>query len=151
MQIQFLWCRRGQLSHRFFKYQFVLTKFQNLKIIYTEGNNLAFPNLLSRHVPIKETKKFQIEHKTITENISFYTSGLKPVSYCVLHKKDKTNSSKDSYPILAQIKGGTRYTKTIIRYIYRIIILVYLTHSKDLQTLVMLYIMYPTISILSKI
>ena len=31
--IQFLWSRRGQMSHRFFKYQVVITKFQNLQFI----------------------------------------------------------------------------------------------------------------------
>ena len=61
--ILFLWSRRGQLSHRFFKYQVVLTKFQNLKIIYIEGKNLAVPDLLSRQVPQEEAKKFQIEQK----------------------------------------------------------------------------------------
>ena len=111
--ILFLWSRRGQLSHRFFKYQVVLTKFQNLKIIYTEGKNLAFPDLLSRQVPIEEAKKFQIEHKTIPKDINFYTSDLKPVSYSVLHKEDKTNSSNDSYPILAQVQGGTRKVMNI--------------------------------------
>ena len=61
--ILFLWSRRGQLSHRFFRYQVVLTKFRNLKIIYTEGKNLALPDLLSRQVPQEEAKKFQIEIK----------------------------------------------------------------------------------------
>ena len=31
--ILFLWSRRGQMSHRFFKYQVVITKFQNLQIV----------------------------------------------------------------------------------------------------------------------
>ena len=106
--ILFLWSRRGQISHRFFKFQVVLTKFQNLNIIYTEDKNLAFPDLLSRQVPIEEAKKFQIEHKTIPNDINFYTSDLKPVSYSVLHKEDKTNSSNDSHSILTQVQGGTR-------------------------------------------
>ena len=79
-----------------------------MEIIYTEGKNLAFPDLLSRQFPIEEAKKFQIEHKTIPKNVNIYTSDLKPVSYSVLHKEDKTNSSDDSYPILAQVHGGTR-------------------------------------------
>ena len=88
--ILFLCSRRGQLSHRFFKYQVVLTKFQILKFIYTEGKNLAFPDLLSRQIPIEEAKKFQIEHKTILKDINIYTSDRKPVSYSVLHKEYKT-------------------------------------------------------------
>ena len=31
--ILYLWGRKGQLSHRFFRYQVIITKFQNLKII----------------------------------------------------------------------------------------------------------------------
>ena len=38
---------------------------------------------------------------------------LKPVSYSVLHKEDKTNSSNDSYSILAQVQGGTRKVMNI--------------------------------------
>ena len=79
-----------------------------MKIIYTEGKNFAFPDLLSRQVPIEEAKKFQIEHKTIPKDIIFYNSDLKPVSCAVLlHKEDKTNSSNDFYPIPAQVQGGT--------------------------------------------
>ena len=87
--ILFLWSRRRQLSHSFFKYQVVPTKFQNLKIIYTEGKNLAFPDLLSRQVPIEEAKKFQIEHKTLPKDINFYTSDLKPVSTLCYTKRIK--------------------------------------------------------------
>ena len=45
--ILYLWGRKGQLSHRFFRYQVIITKFQNLKIIWTPGSNLAFPDILS--------------------------------------------------------------------------------------------------------
>ena len=48
--IFYLWGRKGQLSHRFFKYQVVITKFHNLKIIWTPGSNFAFPDILSRNV-----------------------------------------------------------------------------------------------------
>ena len=33
--ILYLWGRKGQLSHRFFKYQVIITKYHNLKIIWT--------------------------------------------------------------------------------------------------------------------
>ena len=45
--ILYLWGRKGQLSHRFFRYQVIITKLQNLKIIWTPGSNLACPNILS--------------------------------------------------------------------------------------------------------
>ena len=87
--ILFLWCRRGQLLHRFFKYQVVLTNFQNLKIICTEGKNLAFPNLLSRQVSQEEARKFQIEHKTVPKDIRFYKLDYKPINYSILHCDEK--------------------------------------------------------------
>ena len=68
--IIFLLSTKRQLSHRFFKYQ-VLTKFINLKIIYTPGSNLAFPVLLSRNVPIDDFKKNQVEHQTVPIDIKF--------------------------------------------------------------------------------
>ena len=33
--------RKGQLSHRFFRYQVIITKIQNLRIIWTPGSNYA--------------------------------------------------------------------------------------------------------------
>ena len=48
----YLWGRKGQLSHRFFRYQVIITKCQNLKIIWTPGSNLAFPEIPSRNVTV---------------------------------------------------------------------------------------------------
>ena len=106
--ILFLWSRKGQLSHRFFKYQVVLTKFHNLKIMYTPGTNLAFPDLLSRNVPIADIKKYQIEHKTIPNEIKFVLDTGEQINYSVLHKEDKNTTHNDCYPIIAQLHGGKR-------------------------------------------
>ena len=46
--------RKGQSSHRFFRYQVIITRFQNLKIVWTKGSNLAFPDILSRNMTIDE-------------------------------------------------------------------------------------------------
>ena len=40
--ILYLWGRKPQSSHRFFRYQVIITKVQNFKIIWTTGSNLAF-------------------------------------------------------------------------------------------------------------
>ena len=66
-----LWGRKGQLSHRFFWYQVIITKFQNLKIIWTPGSNLAFPDILSRNITIEEDQKHQLQHKRIPLDIEF--------------------------------------------------------------------------------
>ena len=105
--ILFLWSRRGQMSHRFFKYQVVITKFQNLQIIYTEGKNLAFPDILSRNVSLADAKLYQLEHKVIPKDIKFHING-KEVNYSVLHQDDKDASANDCYPIITQVKGERR-------------------------------------------
>ena len=102
--ILYLWSRRGQMSHRFFKYQFVKTKLQNLQIIYTEGKTLAFPDILSRNVSLADAKLYQLEQKVIPQDIKLYVSG-KEVNYSVLHQDDKDATANDCYPIIAQVKG----------------------------------------------
>ena len=61
--ILYLWGRIGQLSHRFFCYPVIITKFQNLKIIWTPGSNLAFPDFLSRNVTLEGYQKHQLQQK----------------------------------------------------------------------------------------
>ena len=61
--ILYFWGRKGQLSHRFFRYQVIMTKFQNLKIIWTPGSNPVFPNILSKNVTIDEYQHHQLRHK----------------------------------------------------------------------------------------
>ena len=60
--ILYLWGRKGQLSHRFFRYQVIITKFQNLKYILAPGS------ILLSGISQAETKLW----KNIT-NISYNT------------------------------------------------------------------------------
>ena len=106
--ILFLWHRKGQLLIRFFKYQVALTKFNNLKIIYTPGSNLAFPDLLSRNVPIDDIKKYQFEHKTIPNDIKLILDNGEQIRYSVLHKDDNNIFQNDCYPVNAQVQGGKK-------------------------------------------
>ena len=46
--ILYLWGRKEQVSHRFFKEQVIITKFHNLKNTATPGSSIAFPDILSR-------------------------------------------------------------------------------------------------------
>ena len=85
----YLWGRRGKLSHRFLKYQLVISQFQNLKIIWTEGKNLAFPDILSRNVKLKDLDKHQLKHKKIPKDISFYDQNGNEEKYFVLHDNKK--------------------------------------------------------------
>ena len=78
-----LWGRKRQLSHRFFKYQVIITKIQNLKIIWTKGSNLAFPDILSRNITLEETKNLQKLHKEVPLDLSFYDEFGSKVHYTV--------------------------------------------------------------------
>ena len=79
------------------------TKFQNLQIIYTEGKNLAFPDILSRNISLADAEHYQLEHKVIPKDIKFHINR-KEVNYSVLHQDDKDATADDCYPIIAQVK-----------------------------------------------
>ena len=94
-----LWGRKGQLSHRFFRYQGIIGKFQNLKIIWTPGSNLAFPDILSRNVTIEDYQKHQLQHKRIPSDIGFFDEKGTPASYQIQHEGNPKVTCNDFYPI----------------------------------------------------
>ena len=58
--------------------------FQNLQFIYTEGKNLAFPDILSRNVSLADAKLYQLEHKVIPKDIKFHINAKKlTILYCI--------------------------------------------------------------------
>ena len=97
--ILYLWGRRGQLSHRFFRYQVIITKFQNLKIIRTPGLNLAFADILSRKVTGEEYQMHQLGHKGIPRDNEFFHEHGTPVTYQIQHEDNPTDTCNDFYPI----------------------------------------------------
>ena len=97
--ILYLWGRKGQLSHRFFRYQVIITKFQNLKIIWTAGSNLAFPDILSRNVTVEEYQMHQLRHKRFPRDIEFFDEHGTPVTYQIQHEDNPSDTCNDFYPI----------------------------------------------------
>ena len=97
--IFYLWGRKERLSHRFFRYQVIITKFQNLKIIWTPGLNLAFPDILSRNVTIEEYQTQKMRHKRIPRDIEFYDEHGIPVAYQIQHEDIPNDTYNDIYPI----------------------------------------------------
>ena len=97
--ILYLWGRKGQLSHRFFRYQVIITKFQNLKIIWTPGSNLAFPDNLCRNLTVEEYQMHQLRHKRIPRDIEFFDEHGTPVTYQIQHEDNPNDTCKDFYPI----------------------------------------------------
>ena len=100
--ILYLWGRKGQLSHRFSKYQVIITKFHNLKIIWTPGSNLAFPDILSRNVTLSDINKLQLQHKEIPKEISFYDEKGDQMHYTIKHEDSQDISCNDFFPIICQ-------------------------------------------------
>ena len=97
-----LWGRQGQLSHRFFRYQVIITKFQNLKIIWTPGSNLAFPDILSRNVTIDEYQHHQLQHKKLPRDIQFFDEHGQQITYKINHDDTSAEKCNDFYPIHCQ-------------------------------------------------
>ena len=97
-----LWGRQGQLSHRFFRYQVIFTKFQNLKIIWTPGSNFAFPDILSRNVTVEEYQKHQLQHRKKPRDIEFYDERGAPIICRVQHDDNPKDTCKDFYSIHCQ-------------------------------------------------
>ena len=91
--------RKGQLSHRFFRCQVIITKFQNLKIIWTPGSNLAFPDILSRNVTLEEYQVHQLRHKRIPRDIESFDEHGTPVTYQIQHEGNPNDTCNDFYPI----------------------------------------------------
>ena len=97
--VLYLWGRKGQLSHRFFRYQVIITKFQNLRIIWTSGSNLAFPDILSRNVTLEKYQMHQLRHKRIPRDIRFFDEHGTPVSYQIQHEDNPNYTCNYFYPI----------------------------------------------------
>ena len=107
--ILYPWGRKGQLYHRFFKHQVIMTKFHNLEIIWTPGSNPAFLDILSRNVTLSETNKLQFQHKEIPHDISFYDQDGHKVHYTIEHEDEQNASYNNFYPIICP-QGKARKT-----------------------------------------
>ena len=100
--IPYLCGRKGQLSHRFFKNQVIISEFHKLKIIWTPRSNLAFPDILSRNVTLSETNKLQLQHKEIPHDISFYDQDGHKVHYTIKPQDEQNTSFNVFYPTICQ-------------------------------------------------
>ena len=96
----YLWARNGRLSHRFFRYQVIITQFTNLQINWTPGKHLVFPDLLSRNVPLKDLNGHQLTHKEIPKDIRFFNQSGHEVQYLIDHNSSADDGNEDFYPIV---------------------------------------------------
>ena len=93
--ILYLAGRKGQLSHRFFRYQVIITKFQNPRIMLTPGSNPAFPDILSQNVTVGKYQKHQLRHKKKPRDIEFYDGHGSPVTYQIQHDDYPNDTCND--------------------------------------------------------
>ena len=100
--ILYIWGGKGQLSHRFFRYQVIMTKFQNLKIIWTPGSSLAFPDKLSRNVTNDEYQHHQLQHKKLPRNIQIFDEHGQQMTCKINHEDTAADKCNDFYPIHCQ-------------------------------------------------
>ena len=100
--IFYLWGRKGQLSHCFFRYQVIITKFQNLKIMWTRGSIVVFPDILSRNMTIDEYQHHQLQHKKLPRDIKFFDEHGQQITYEINHHDTAAETCNDSYPIHCQ-------------------------------------------------
>ena len=75
------------------------TEFQNLKIFWTPGSNLAFPVIFNRNITIEEYQKYQLQHKRNPRDIEFYDEHGTPVTYQIQHEDNLNDTCNDFYPI----------------------------------------------------
>ena len=73
-------------------------KIPNLKIIWTPGSGLAFPDILSWNVTLQEYQKHQFQHKNILRDIEFYDEHGSPITYRIQHDGSPNDNCNDSYP-----------------------------------------------------
>ena len=83
-----------------------MSQFQNLKIIWTPGKNLVFPDSLSRNVTITDMKKYQKKHKRTRKDNKFYDHQGQEVFF--VEHDDEGLSSNDFYPVICTTSTDKR-------------------------------------------
>ena len=93
---------------RVWHYQSIITQFQNLKIIWTPGENQVLPDKLNQNLSPKETNKQLIKHKGIQKEIKFFDENGQEIKYFINHDDNKARSSNDFFHIISHHNNITR-------------------------------------------
>ena len=86
-------------------------KFPNLHIIWTEGKNLALPDLLSRTIDEEHFTKTRDITVEIPEDVKFFFAKTPfannlECKYSICNNTDDDNKEKTHYPVLANIRNN---------------------------------------------
>ena len=109
--IIYLFTQKNKPNLRVYRFQLILMKFPNLRIIWTEGTNLALPDLLSRTIDEEHFTKTGDITVEIPENIKFFlaktpfTNNLES-KYSICNNTNDENTEKTHYPVLANIPNN---------------------------------------------
>ena len=106
--IIYLFTQKNKPNHRIYRFQLILMKFPNLHIIWTEGKNLALPDLLSRTIDEEHFTKTRDITVEIQENIKFFFAKTPfannlECKYSICNNTNDENIERTHYPILANI------------------------------------------------
>ena len=104
--IIYLFTQKNKPNHRVYRFQLILMKFPNLHIIWTEGKNLALPDLLIRTIDEEHFTKTRDITVEIQENIKLaktsFANNLE-CQYSICNNTNDENSEKTHYTVLANI------------------------------------------------
>ena len=109
--IIYLFTQKNKPTHRIYRFQLILMKFPNLHIIWTEGKNLALPDLLSRTIDEEHFTKTRDITVEIPENLKFFlaispfTNNLE-CKYSICNNTNDENTEITHYPVLANIHNN---------------------------------------------
>ena len=102
-----LCARTWKLFHRFFRYQLIIAQFQNSKIFWTPGKNLAFPDILSRDITLEERNRQHLRHKHLPKDIKFYDPNGNEIRSFTHHDNRTYGEANNFYPILCHQNDET--------------------------------------------
>ena len=96
-----------------------MTEFQNLKIIWTTGSDLASPDILSRNVTLVGYQKHQLRHEKILWDIEFFDENGNSVIYKIQHEDNPHETCLTSSQYIANKGVMEKYLdyKTTVRVI----------------------------------
>ena len=108
--IIYLFTQKNKPNHRVYRLQLILIKFPSLHIIWTEGNNLALPDFLSRTIDEENFTKSCDITVEIPEKIFFFAKTLfannLECKYSICYNTNDENLAKTHYPALASIHNN---------------------------------------------
>ena len=106
--ILYVFTQKNKPNHRIYRFQLILMKFPALHIIWTEGKNLALPDLLRRTINEERFTKTRDITVEIPENIKFYFAKTLVGNniewqYSICYNNNVEKTDQTYYPLLANI------------------------------------------------